>query len=322
MNWTGKLWADANQRLDGAACAAAGIRGVARYVGVGSAGKRLTQAELDDLRAHGITVVGVVESTADRSNLGATAGTQDAQATLADPVTATLPYLFLSNDQNINGTMNLAYARAFQAVIGRARTGVYGFSDFLTACHTAGIGTVYWQAGHPPSTTGTGGFVQLWQRQGTAGDASDGPASPTGITLGLVLADLDNLRLELNTMTSALTGDQQTEEYNQTVNPFPSKRYPTPAAGNPAFTLVDYSREVDREINSKLSAAARALPAARPDTDTLFGHAVSTHEVAEQILASVVALQASVDKLATAIAGIAEPTVSGTFSISGSGTVS
>lgn len=323
MNWTGQLGADANQRLDGAACAAAGIRWAARYVGIGSTGKRLTAAELADLRAHGVTVVGVAESTAARSDAGAAAGTADAQGALADPVTATLPYLIASNDQPVNGAANLAYARAFRDVVGQSRTGVYGFGPYLAVCRSAGIGSLYWQAGDPPSATGTGDFVQVWQRQGsTRADASDGPGSPTTITLAGVVADLNNIRLEIAAMTSALTPDQQNAEYNQTVNPFPSKRYPTPAAGNPSFTLVDYGREIDRELNSTLTASDRALPGARPDTDTLFGHTVSAHEVAEQILTAVAALQASVDKLATAIAGIAEPTVSGTFSISGSGIVS
>jgi hypothetical protein len=218
------LWLDYSQgRPSGAALKAAGVAGVMRYVGVGGSStlpaKRLTAAELVDLTGHGLIVLGAVESSTTRSNAGRTAGIADGKAALTDPVTKTLPILFATNDQPEWSQANVDYAAGFQSIVGRARTGVYGFGPFLSACHAVGLGSVYWQAGPAPSRTGTAALVHFWQRQGGAVQAADGPTSPTVISVAGVPCDPDNQLKELPTMTTPAdivnfqyTVDSQPEE--------------------------------------------------------------------------------------------------------------
>jgi Rv2525c-like, glycoside hydrolase-like domain len=196
-NSAGPTWLDADAPLSGAAVRAAGYSTVVRYVGIGGEtvpGKRLTAVELADLIAHGVTVLGAVESTRNRSNGGAAAGRADALATLADRVAAALPFLFATNDQNVPlAQAQVDYARAFRDVIGQARAGVYGYALYLRACANAGIGSVFWQCGIAPSRTGTGDIVHVWQRQGGASAvALDGPSLPTTANINGVTADVNN----------------------------------------------------------------------------------------------------------------------------------
>ena len=195
------LWGDYVGYPGGAALRAAGFAGVVRYVGIGGSAKRLTAAEYADLTGHGLQVLGVVESTTTEADDGYGTGVSDAQAALSDIADLTggrgLDFVFATNDKTTYIAADVDYVRGFASVLGVARTGVYGFSDFLGAVRGAGAASVFWQCGHPPSLTGTGDFVHFWQRQGTAGDASDGPATPTTATVGGVSVDLDNQRLDL-----------------------------------------------------------------------------------------------------------------------------
>jgi hypothetical protein len=195
------LWADYIGYPGGAALRAAGMTGVVRYVGIGGAGKRLTAAEYADLTAAGLRVLGVVESTTTEADNGYGAGVSDAKAALADIDVLTdgrgLDFVFATNDKPTYIPADVDYVRGFADVLGVSRTGAYGFADFLTAVHDAGLAAVYWQAGEPPSTTGTGAFAHFWQRQGTPGDATDGAATPTQQTVNGVSVDLDNQRLSL-----------------------------------------------------------------------------------------------------------------------------
>lgn len=298
---TPPIWLDySSGRPTGAQLRAAGVVGVARYVGGGSSGKRLTSSELADLTANGIIVIGVFETTTTRSNAGALAGTTDAQLTLADPVTKNLPYLCASNDQSSWSQANVDYAGAFQDVVSKDRTGVYGFGSFLNACHGAGIGSLYWQAGPAPSRTGSAGITNLWQRQGgaVAANGSDGPSTPTTLTVGGVVCDVNNQLLPIG-VTMAFDQDV----YNQLVGSTTDGEYPgwaslrygtgtaTDGAGT-KHTVTDYIIGLDREANSRLSASARS--ATRADMDTVFGHAVSAHAVGEVILGVVQAIQSTI----------------------------
>jgi hypothetical protein len=188
------LWGDYVGYPGGAALAAAGIGGVIRYVGIGGSFKRLTAGELADLRAHGIEVLGVAESTSTEADNGYSAGVSDAQAVLNDPVTATLPYIFATNDKPSYVQADVDYVSGFASVLG-SRAGAYGFATFLTAVR--GLVPVFWQAGEPPNATGTQGWVHFWQRNGTAGNGSDGAATPTAINVNSVSVDLDNQLLAL-----------------------------------------------------------------------------------------------------------------------------
>jgi Domain of unknown function (DUF1906) len=196
-------WVDfSSGRPSGASLAAAGITGVFGYCGIGSAGKRLTVAEVADMRAHGIQVRGVVESTTTEDDNGYNAGVADARAALADPVTAGLPFIYMVNDKPTYLGADLQYAAGFTSIIG-SRSGAYGFASFLTAVRAQGGFHSYLQAGDPPSRTGTESWMNFWQRQGTPGSAADGPASPAEQTIDGVVCDFDNqLILEDTAMTT------------------------------------------------------------------------------------------------------------------------
>lgn len=194
-------WADYIGYPGGAGLRDAGFRGAVRYVGIGGSAKRLTAAEYTDLTSNGLTVLGVVESTTTESNNGYDAGVSDAKAALADINTLTngvgLAYVFATNDQTTYVQADVDYVRGFRDVFGVAATGAYGFASYLSAVQAAGYASVFWQAGEPPSLTGTGSFVQFWQRQGTVGNDVDGPATPTTVTINGVTVDVDNQRLSL-----------------------------------------------------------------------------------------------------------------------------
>lgn len=186
--------------ISGAALHAAGITGAIRYVGIGTGPKRLTVAERDDLLSHGVTVLGVAESTAAEADNGYNAGVADAKAVLADPAAAGLPFVCATNDKPTYTQADVDYVRGFASVLGE-RAGAYGFASFLTAVRAQTPVSLYWQAGEPPNMTGTQGWVQFWQRQGTAGNGSDGPAVPTSTVIGNVAVDLNNQLLPLPTVT-------------------------------------------------------------------------------------------------------------------------
>lgn len=191
------IWADyAGGTVPGAALRGAGYVGAIRYVGIGSGAKRLTATELASHQTAGITVLGVAESTATEANNGFGAGVADAKAVLADPLTATLPVIFATNDQPTYTSADVQYVAGFASVLGAARTGAYGFASFLTAVRAAGAATWFWQAGDPPNLTGTDGWVHLWQRQGTPGNGADGPAVPTTLTVAGVSCDINNQLLD------------------------------------------------------------------------------------------------------------------------------
>lgn len=195
-------WADYVGYPGGAALRAAGYVGAIRYVGIGSGGKRLTAAELADLTSHGLQVLGVAESTATEANNGYAAGVADARAVLADPVSNGLPFIFATNDQTSYSQADVDYVAGFASVLGPARTGAYGFHDFLTAVRAAGHAAVFWQCGDPPNMTGTQGWVHFWQRQGTPGNGTDGPAVPATVQAGGVNCDINNQLRELPNMTT------------------------------------------------------------------------------------------------------------------------
>lgn len=199
------IWIDySSGRVSGAAMAAAGIVGAARYVGIGGAGKRLTRAEYRDHVAHGRRTVAVVEKTVTDADGGTAAGTANARLALADirNITAGLApiqHVFATNDKPTFSQTDVDYIRAFRAVF--AGTGIivgpYGFGSFLAACAEAGLAPIAWQTGPAPSRTGTSAIATFWQRQGGRGQASDGPTSPVTRVIDGVTCDLNNQLKEL-----------------------------------------------------------------------------------------------------------------------------
>lgn len=163
-------------RPSGAALKAAGFSGVVRYIGLGGEGKQLIASEYKDL---------VATFGAQHVLLVAEAGTGDAWGTETDDDYARgVAYGNLSvadaRAQGVPDWVPLAcaadahaqafqiddvvrYARGFEAAVGKARCGFYGFSETLTAVHNAGVGSWYWRCGSEP-TAAEKQWVNLWQR--------------------------------------------------------------------------------------------------------------------------------------------------------------
>lgn len=266
------VWVDySGGTIPGATLRAAGIVGCMRYVGIGSGPKRLSVAEAADLHAAGRVVLGIAESTTTRADAGYAAGVADAQAVLADPAAAGLPYVFATNDKPSFVQADVDYVRGFASVLGK-RAGAYGFASFLQAVHAQTPVSLYWQAGEPPNMTGTQGLVHFWQRQGTSGNGSDGPATPTSITLGGVAVDPNNQLLEVPTMTDPVLTDASYQSLIWAVEAVVNDR-PTilhgPNAGQPNLLHSDLAA-LDADVKAgigQLAQAIAALPASGTPTD-------------------------------------------------------
>lgn len=210
------IWVDASNPLSGAALAKAGFPGCFRYGGIGSGPKRLTVAERDDLHAHGRVVYAFIESTTTRADSGYAGGVADGRAALADPALAGIPYLIDTCDKPTFVQADVDYTAGFRSVVAE-RAGSYGFAGFLKAVRAQTPVALYVQAGEPPNLTGTQSFVHFWQRQGTRGDGSDGPATPTTITIGGVNCDLENQLLPVGGMMSDFDTQVQVKDSNGNV---------------------------------------------------------------------------------------------------------
>lgn len=191
------LWLDYSAgRISGADLRDAGVTGVIRYVGIGGSGKRLTASEYDDLVAHGILVHGVVEQWIGDADGGYPVGLHHASVALADILSITrghgLPVVYAANDQQTSSQANVDYVHAFTEVFGHGVAGAYGFAPHLRNCFGQNVCSNYWLAGHPPSIAGLTGIVNVWQRQGTWGNESDGPALPWQGSLAGIGIDYNN----------------------------------------------------------------------------------------------------------------------------------
>lgn len=164
-------------RPSAAALRANGFSGVICYVGVGSSGKRLTASEYAGYRAGGIDVLCVFElSTSDVSG-GHAGGVSKAQAALNDMRALGVPDstpCFAACDSHVNSAAGVtvanakAYAQGAVSVLGKPRTGYYGFDDTLGPVHAAGIVTYYWLCGSRPDATEQG-YVDFWQDNTSSG---------------------------------------------------------------------------------------------------------------------------------------------------------
>jgi hypothetical protein len=163
-------------RPTGAQLKTAGFAFVIRYIGLGSAGKRLTKAEYANLVAEGVVVLLVAElgtgdtwGTSTDDDYGR--GVANAKAALADARACGVPedkiFIFAASDAHapaqwaINDTVR--YVTGFRDVLGVARTGHYGFSETNVAVHNAGVASGFWRCGSKPSTLDQG-WVNFWQR--------------------------------------------------------------------------------------------------------------------------------------------------------------
>lgn len=189
-------------RPSGAALKAAGFGGVIRYVGLGSAGKRLAAGEYRDLTGAGLQVLLVVEQNTTDAWGGYAKGVANAKAGLADARALGVPDsvgiaaaadAHAANQTQINAAVQ--YARGFQDVLGKARTGFYGFSETLTAVRNAGIGSWYWRCGSQP-TAAERTWTHLWQRN----------AAPTVRVVSGVVCDINEQYKPISTSEDDVAG--------------------------------------------------------------------------------------------------------------------
>jgi hypothetical protein len=89
---------------------------------------------------------------------------------------------------------------------------------------------------------------------------------------GLSVADINSIQAGLDAILTELRGPN--------LAGWPTTRFGV--AAQPKLTLVDYLRNIDRELNSLLAVGGRPVPAEK--ADTTFGQVLSTRALAEQIL--------------------------------------
>lgn len=140
-------------RPGGAAIKAAGFEFVMRYVPYfGDWGKGLTVPELADLRANGLPVGLVFESTAARHLEGFAAGLMDARTALDGIAGLGLPpsdrpiYFAVDFDAQPDQMRAIDdYQSGAASILGIERVGVYGSYAVIDHCHKARTAAWFWQ---------------------------------------------------------------------------------------------------------------------------------------------------------------------------------
>lgn len=115
-------------RPGGKAVKDAGYHFVCRYLSH-TDGKNLSSTEAQDLISHGIDIVLVWETTADRAKEGTAAGRKDAQEAHALAISCGMPanaLIYFAVDFDATGAQVDTYFAGIKAVLGVDRTGVYG----------------------------------------------------------------------------------------------------------------------------------------------------------------------------------------------------
>lgn len=137
-------------RPGGAAIRQAGFTFAVRYVPYpGDGGKRLTADELADLRANGLAVVLVYESTADRAGEGFDAGRSDAITAAARVADLGFPRdqpIYFAVDYDADPSDVVAYFQGVGSWLALARIGVYGSHRVVTYLHQGLLAAYAWQA--------------------------------------------------------------------------------------------------------------------------------------------------------------------------------
>lgn len=168
-------WADySGGRPSGAALRAAGFGGAIRYIGLGNEAKQVNAAEYRDLTGSGVQVALVAElgtgdawGTDTDDDFGR--GASYARTALADARANGIPDLVpiaCAADAHAAAFQIddvVRYAQGFESVIGKGRTGFYGFQETLSVVHNAGVGSWYWRCGSEPSTAEKT-WTNFWQR--------------------------------------------------------------------------------------------------------------------------------------------------------------
>lgn len=136
---------------------AAGYAGVVRYIGTPGRGKNLTRAEAQAMRAAGIPIALVYETSAGWALGGTQAGADAARASLADAAVCEVQVrcVYMAVDVDVTGAVQMQAVQQMldgaAGVLGRNRVGVYGEADVIDACvpgHAAyGWQTRAWSGG-------------------------------------------------------------------------------------------------------------------------------------------------------------------------------
>lgn len=130
--------------------AAAGFRFACRYLSTPSNAKNLTAAERDALRTHGVAIVLVFETEANRALYGAAAGRADAASAAAQQAALGMEgpiYFAVDFDPApLETPAVLAYFAAIAAERGADLTGAYGGGNILAAIGRQGTARYFWQS--------------------------------------------------------------------------------------------------------------------------------------------------------------------------------
>jgi glycoside hydrolase-like protein len=184
-------WLDFSGSPPGAATIAAnGYVGVLRYIGLGGSWKHIQAAEYQDYVAHGLKVMLVAQGGTDDAwgsaddyaagrNAAITA-VNDARAKgIPDSVhIACAADAHAANQQQIDDCVR--YAAGFASVLGRTRSGFYGFSETSQAVHASGSVGWHWRCGTVPSAADQA-WVNFWQRN----------TAPTTVVLNGTTCDIN-----------------------------------------------------------------------------------------------------------------------------------
>jgi Domain of unknown function (DUF1906) len=167
---TAPKWADYSAGYPGgAALVAAGFVGIIAYVGLGSGPKLITAADYQDAIAHGLRVLLVAELDIRDAEGGYPAGVTNAQKALADARSKGIPDsvgIAATCDEHLTPAQIstcVDYVRGFRDVLGQARTGAYGFAEFVDAVHSQGYAGWWWKSGAAP-TASESQWVTFWQQ--------------------------------------------------------------------------------------------------------------------------------------------------------------
>lgn len=290
------LWADYSAGYPGAtALKAAGFEGAIRYIGEGTSGKRLSAAERADFAAHGLQYLLACEFDTHDAEGGYNRGQQYAVDALADARYKGVPDsvgIACAADEHLTTAQiptAVEFARGFRDTIGQARTGVYGFSEFVAAVHAAGIGSWYWQSGTKPVSPGTGEFVDFWQRNGSNG-------LPTTVVVAGIECDINDRLLPLTA--------QPTRGSNEDMWKFLADVGTSDGAGGftrcaelrPDSTLIgcDWA-----DVKAKVAENNGANASVRGVTTVQFNDYVANSDAVKASVAALTGLPAAVAKIGT-----------------------
>jgi len=290
------IWADYSDRPPGgAALLAAGFSGVIRYCGRPGLTKNISAAEYQDLVNHGLQVLLVFEHFQNDVTRGRQAGIDNARAALADARACGIPDrvgIAAASDQHLTSAQvsaGLRYQAGFAEVLGLARTGVYGFGEYVNAVRAAGTASWFWQAGHAPAANSG---VHFWQRN----------AGHTQVVLNNTTCDIDDQLLPLG--EDDVSYD---DAYNAIRNFFNNELYQSQVPGSTVHIPLSAAiMGTDRVLWQKIPSRVRG---GGPDTMSNLvanseGYAYGLTQTVGKIQQDIATLSQAVTELAKTVNGL------------------